>query len=186
MPAQANAIARLVPAAQAGDPRAVAELVAAFDRQLRAVAASFRLQPADVDDVLQITWMRLLERIHQLQEPAAIGGWLATTVRRECLRMLQRPVMEELTAEHPSAALEGGERPDDAALRAEQRATLRHAMRGLPDRHRRLMVLLAAEPDLEYRRIGAALDMPIGSIGPIRQRCLDRLRRDGRLQALRG
>ena len=59
-------------------------------------------------------------------------------------------------------------------------------MRGLPDRHRRLMLLLAAEPDLEYRRIGAALDMPVGSIGPIRQRCMDRLRRDGRVQALRG
>jgi RNA polymerase sigma factor (sigma-70 family) len=186
MSAQPEAVARLVPAAQAGDPRAVAELVAAFDRQLRAVAASFRLQPADVDDVMQITWMRLLQRIHQLQEPAAIGGWLATTVRRECLRTLQRPMTEELTAEHPSAAQESAERPDDAALRAERRATLRQAMGALPDRHRRLMVLLAAEPELEYRRIGAALDMPVGSIGPIRARCLDRLRRDGRVQALRG
>jgi RNA polymerase sigma factor (sigma-70 family) len=186
MPAHPEAVARLVPAAQAGDPQAVAELVAAFEGQLRSIAASFRLQPADVDDVLQITWMRLLERLHQLQQPAAIGGWLATTMRRECLRTLQRPVTEELTAEHPSAARDAGERPDDAALRAEQRATLRTAMRALPDRHRRLMVLLSAEPELEYRRIGAALDMPVGSIGPIRARCLDRLRRDGRLQALRG
>jgi RNA polymerase sigma factor (sigma-70 family) len=176
----------LVHAARAGDDAAWTGLVRRFDSGLREIARSYRLPPADVDDVLQATWIRLLRHIGKIREPAAIAGWLATTVRRESMRLLQRPVREQLV-DDPAL----GDRPEPdgaeaAVLAAERRAVLARAVAGLPERHRRLMLLLASEAAPDYDRISAALDMPRGSIGPIRARCLARLERSVELRRLVG
>src|SRR3954454_13002868 len=72
-------------------------LVARFDPTLRGIARSYRLCSADVDDVVQAAWVRLYERYDTIREPAAIGGWLATTVRREAMGLLQRKMREQPT-----------------------------------------------------------------------------------------
>lgn len=174
----------LVDAAHAGDQEAWTRLVHRFDRSLRKIARSYRLMPADVDDVMQATWIRLLHNVGGIREPAAISGWLATTVRRESLRLLQRPV-RELLVDDPQL----GDRPepDDVeanVLAAERRAVLVRALTDLPERHRRLMVLLASETAADYAEISAALGMPRGSIGPIRARCIARLERSAELRAV--
>jgi RNA polymerase sigma factor (sigma-70 family) len=176
----------LVRAARAGDHDAWSGLVRRFDGPLRGIARSYRLAPADVDDVLQATWIRLLRHIGRIHEPAAIAGWLTTTVRRESMRLLQRPVREQLV-DDPAL----GDRPEPdsaeaALLAAERRAVLDRALASLPERHRQLMMLLASEASPDYGRISEALDMPRGSIGPIRARCLARLERSVELRQLVG
>src|SRR5919107_6028938 len=86
----------LVHSARDGDSDAWTHLVRRFDRMLRNIARSYRLGQAEVDDVVQATWLNLFETIGQLREPAAIGGWLATVTRRQALRRIQVHVREQL------------------------------------------------------------------------------------------
>ena len=138
----------------------------------------------DVDDVVQATWVTYLEHGHELREPAALGAWLETTARRLSLRVLQRHVREQLTATGDPSATGGGSEPEPELLATERRAVLFGALAALPDRQRRLMRMLVLRPELSYEEVGRRLAMPVGSIGPTRARCLDRLRRDLRLRAL--
>ncbi len=179
------AVVALVTAARSGDEAAWNGLVAHFDRRLRNVVRTYRLSPVEADDVLQSTWLSLFTHIDQIREPALVGAWLTTVARRECLRMLQRPLKEELTGD-PDLG-DAGERdaPDAALLAAERRAALERALATLPDRHRRLMTLLATDESPDYREISRRLAMPIGSIGPTRARSLARLQRCSELRAVR-
>jgi RNA polymerase sigma factor (sigma-70 family) len=150
----------------------------------RAVARAHRLSPHDTDDVVQTAWLRLLEHGHHIREPAAVEGWVHTTARRESLRMLRetartRPTDPQIFAERPDEDARGPER-DEAAWRD----ALGQAITHLPERQRQLVRLLTREPTPSYAEIASALDMPVGSIGPTRQRCLDRLRQDARIAAL--
>jgi RNA polymerase sigma factor (sigma-70 family) len=178
-------VALVVEAAVAGDERAVTSLVARYDRTLRSLARSYGLGPWDVDDVIQSTWVQFLEYGASLREPAAVSGWLKTTARRQCLRMLQRHVREDL-CEDPANQLAGDD--DELAaevLAGETRAALATSLTHLSDGQRQLMTLLLAEPGLSYEEIGRRLGLPIGSIGPTRARSLTRLRRSTQLRALR-
>jgi RNA polymerase sigma factor (sigma-70 family) len=158
--------------------------VARHDRRLRAVARSYGLSSWDVDDVIQCTWLQYLEHGRSLREPAALGAWLETTARRLCLRTLQRHVREQLVEDSDLRAPSDDPGPERQALAGECRIAVRRALAALPERQRRLMGLLVHRPDLSYEEVGRRLDMPIGSIGPTRARCLDRLRRSDGLRAL--
>jgi RNA polymerase sigma factor (sigma-70 family) len=180
-------VAALVHAAAAGDPIAWDAIVHRFGGLIRGLVRSFRLSDADANDVVQTTWLRLLRSIDRLDDPAALGAWLATTARRESLRLLQTqtrsvPTAEPILSDQADySALE-----DDAAERERCRA-LRDAVDRLPARSRVLVEMLLTNPECSYEQVGAALDMPIGSIGPTRERSLARLRRDPRLlSAVRG
>lgn len=175
-------LATLVSAARSGDSLAWTRLVERFDRMLRSVARSYRLSPQDVDDAVQATWVKLYEHIDRVRDTEAVGGWLATTVRRESLRLLQRHVREHLTADPELAAELRGESPETQLLESECRIVLTRALSTLPERQRRLMTLFACDSGANYEQIGAALEMPIGSIGPIRARSLARLQRHPELR----
>ena len=167
-------VAELVAAAAEGDQVAWDELVDRFNGLVWSVARAHRLSPIDAADVVQTTWLRLVENLGRLQDPERVGAWLATTARRECLRILRfsgRQVPTEELPETPvNAAL-------DAALLVEERdRALWVAFGGLSERCQSLLRLLVADPPPSYDEVSAALDMPIGSIGPTRQRCLERLR----------
>jgi len=184
-PAKADReLVSLVRSAAAGDERAFACLVARFDRPLRSIARSYRLSGWDVDDVVQSTWIQFLEHGRALREPAAVSGWLATTARRYCLRLLQANVREVLT-EDAAGEIGCDGRLDAEVLAAEQRAALDASLSLLTDRQRGLMTLLLDEPDLSYEEVGRRLGLPVGSIGPTRARSLSQLSCDIRLQALR-
>jgi RNA polymerase sigma factor (sigma-70 family) len=177
-------LATVVRAAVAGDGRAVASLVARFDRPLRSIARSYGLGPWDTDDVIQNTWMQFLEHGRKLREPAAVSGWLTTTARRHCLRALQSHVREHLS-EDPAVGEAGHDGQLDAEMLAvERRSALTDSLGQLTARQRELMTLLLDEPDLSYEEVGRRLGLPIGSIGPTRARSLTRLRRNRQLQAL--
>jgi RNA polymerase sigma factor (sigma-70 family) len=169
---------RLATGAAAGDERAWRELVRRFDPMLRSVVKGYRLDHADVDDVVQTTWFRAFRNLDRLKAPEAVGAWLAVTARREALRTLQRA-----TREFPAAEPRDPEQPDALALDAavferERRRALADAVRRLPGRQRELLAEVLRRPCSTYDEISAALEMPLGSIGPTRERAFGRLRRD--------
>jgi RNA polymerase sigma factor (sigma-70 family) len=162
------------------DPReqaaAWAELVTRHTPRLYAVARSFALDAGAAEDLVQVAWLRLLERAHQLRDHGALGPWLCTIVRNEARKLVTRrrtvPMADGF--EHrpdPSAPPEAG------LVTAERAAALRLAFARLGEDCRQLLLLLTAEPRLSYDEIAAALGRPRGSLGPTRQRCLDQLRR---------
>jgi RNA polymerase sigma factor (sigma-70 family) len=165
----------LVRRAAAGDDDAWTSLVQAFTPRLRAVARSHRLGAHDVDDVVQTTWLELLKYIGRLREPAKLCGWLHSTARHESLRTAtaaRRDAPLDEVFEEPSIAPEGDERLEAA----ERKAALAVALRTLPTHHRSLVQMLFADREPSYTDIAAELGIPVGSIGPTRARCLERLR----------
>jgi len=176
----------ILAAARAGDNTAWTMLVARFDGKLRSVARGYRLSSQDVDDAVQNAWVKLYEHIDGIRDGAAIGAWLATTVRREALRILQGGVRERLSDTLELDRPDDGFGPDAQLLERERSLALGRALQTLPGRQRELMTLIACKPDANYREIGATLDMPIGSIGPIRARGLARLQHHPELLAVAG
>ncbi len=175
-PASRCDVAQLVRAAAAGDDAAWNELVARFGGLVWSVARSYRLSHADAGDVVQCTWLKLVQHLAAIKNPEAVGAWLATTARRECLRVLdgsksQVPFGDDLP-EPPGEDVE----LDDELLRSERDSLLWQAVTLLRPEDQALVRMLASDPPASYAEISAALDMPIGSIGPTRARCLERLR----------
>jgi RNA polymerase sigma factor (sigma-70 family) len=174
-----------VHAARTGDGDAWARLIDRFDRGLRRIARSYRLAPADVDDAVQAAWVQLFRHIGRIRDPDAVSGWLATTTRRESMRLCQAPVRERLTDDRRLGDRATHDGPETAVLAAERRAIIGRALASLPDRSRRLMTMLADQPAWDYREISATLAMPVGSIGPTRARSMARLRWHPELRGLR-
>jgi RNA polymerase sigma factor (sigma-70 family) len=169
----------LVRRAAAGDKSAWDALVDQFSRLIWAMTRDFKLAETDAADVVQTTWLRLLEHIDRIEYPERIGSWLATTARHECLRHLAASKRITLVEDHDAAF--GGavaQQPEvDERLLAEERAqAVREAVATLPTRSQRLLQLLMADPPVSYTEISDQLGLPIGSIGPTRGRCLERLR----------
>ena len=148
----------LASAAQA-DEQAWDCLVHRFGATIDRVARRHGLAPAAADDVAQLTWLALLEHIYAVRDAEALGGWIATTARRACLQVQQGATREVLVDEPREVADRTTvEKQVEAAERA---GVLRHAMEVLNARERRLVELLLADPEVSYRQIGAALEMPM-------------------------
>jgi RNA polymerase sigma factor (sigma-70 family) len=171
-------LSELVQSAARGDKRSWEALVREFGGMIWAVARAYRLHDADASDVSQATWIRLFEHLTQLNDPARVGAWLATTARRECLRVLRDSERQVLygdeAPEHESPEVPPGE----ALLTTERDDALWRSFSCLRASDQALLRLLMAEPSPTYEEVSAALDMPIGSIGPTRQRALERLRQE--------
>jgi RNA polymerase sigma factor (sigma-70 family) len=169
-------VGQLVRRAAAGDEGAWNGLVDRFNGLVWAVARAHRLPSADAADVVQTTWLRAVERLDRVNQPERVGAWLATIARNESLRALsqgsrQRPAGTELLLEVADDA-----RVDAALLEEERDAALWQAFERLDERCQALLRVLVADPAPSYQEVAAALDMPIGSIGPTRGRCLEKLR----------
>jgi RNA polymerase sigma factor (sigma-70 family) len=169
-------VGQLVRAAAAGDQAAWDRLVERFNGLVWSVVRAHRLGGSDASDVVQTTWLRLVENLGRLQDPERVGAWLATTARRECLRTL-RLSARAVPTETELLPDPGTDTPLDAALLTNERdRALWTAFGGLSERCQMLLRILVADPPPSYEVVGELLDMPIGSIGPTRQRCLERLR----------
>ena len=176
----------LVRRARAGDHAAWTRLVTRFHGLINATGRSFRLTHSDIEDVEQNTWLRLFESIDRLRQPESLPGWLATTARRECLRLLRTAGREAPTEDVLGCVDDTGRlpAPGDDLMVTEQRTVLWSAVHGLPDRPRRLLGTLLTSPAPSYEEVARSLDMPVGSLGPTRARGIDRLRRDPQIMAL--
>lgn len=162
--------------ARSGESAAWEVLVARFGGLVAAIARRCRLNDADVAEVCQTTWLRLVENLDRIEQPERLGAWLATTSRRESLRIATRQVVVSTTDVAYLIADDKLEPLDAALLREEQDGAIRAAAERLSPRCQRLLGLLMGDDDLPYKEIAEQLNMPIGSIGPTRGRCLDHLR----------
>ncbi len=169
-------VADLVRSAAGGDASAWNRLVDEYVGWLWAVARSYRLSQADAADAIQTTWLRLLEHIDRLHDPERVGAWLTTTMRRECLRTLAYGKRVAAAEESALERADGAADASDQLIVQEETRALRAAIDTLPPRWRELMLLLTMDPSPSYAEIAARLQIPIGSIGPTRGRCLQRLR----------
>jgi RNA polymerase sigma factor (sigma-70 family) len=178
-------IPALVEHAAHGDQEAWSELVTRFSPLLVGVIRRFRLSPAEADDVAQTVWLRLVEHLGQLREPRALPMWIVTTARREALRQLaglrRDTLWDPLSAPPPGSSTDDD--VDGGLLRQERHEALLAGLAELPDRHRRLLLLLVQDPPLSYGEISRRIGVPLGSIGPTRSRALDRLRRTPSIRA---
>jgi RNA polymerase sigma factor (sigma-70 family) len=168
-------IESLVRSAQLGDSAAWDEIVRRYGGLVWATVRAHRLTDADAQDAAQATWIRLVRHLGRLRDVNAFGGWLATVARHESLRVIRSAGRDVLCEEFPEIADDQAD--PDADLVAQERAVaMRAALGRLCERDQALLRMLAAEPAPSYAEIGAALGMPIGSIGPTRARALGRLR----------
>jgi RNA polymerase sigma factor (sigma-70 family) len=181
-------VVNLVIGARNGDQQAWNALVERYSPLVWSICRRCRLSQADAEDVFQTVWMLLVDHLDSLSNPAALGGWLSTTTRRECFRVT-RANGQHLAAEQAYAVESVLGQPTEAAdqglLVAERAATVREAVTRLPAGYQRLIALLVADPPVPYTEISSRLGIAVGSIGPSRLRCLDRLRRDPAIAALR-
>ena len=169
--------AELLAAARAGDSDAWDGLVERYARLVWAVARGFALSTADAADVSQTTWLRLVEHLDKLREPEHLGGWLATTARHECLRILRRNGREVVGVDADLEIEAGEPTPEAVVLDTERDRILWLSLGEISQRCQVLLRALATVPPPSYQDISVALGMPVGSIGPTRARCLDHLKR---------
>jgi len=179
----------LVVRATEGEQAAWDEIVERFAPLVWSICRRFRLSDADAHDVGQNVWLRLVEYLPSLREPAALPGWLATTTRRECLRVQRVSWQHEKQLGQPDIDLPADEETTqvDRWLMADERdSALRTAFAQLGQRCQQLLAMLMRDPPEPYAKISTDLSIPVGSIGPSRARCLDQLRGSPTVAALIG
>lgn len=177
-------IATTLAAAAAGDSRATGALIERYGPLVWSIAWSYRLGPADTADITQVVWLRLLENLVRIRRPERLGSWIGSVTRHECIRLRRRGEREVATADGFVLDGSSGDDLDEDLIDVERDTTVRQSLETLPARWRILMTALVDAPDASYEELAAAVGMPIGSIGPTRQRCLERLRDSPTLLAL--
>lgn len=171
-----GSIPSLLHAALEGDDRAWNRIVDEYTNLLWWIARSHRLDDATAADVVQTVWLQLVQHGRAITEPDRLPAWLATVARREAQRRMtsarrQVPTdtFEDRSADHSPTA-------EERVLDEEATAAALAAFHRLGDRCQELLALLCAVPPKSYDEISTLLSVPIGSLGPMRQRCLATLR----------
>ena len=164
----------LVARAGDGEQGAWNELIERYSPLVWSICVRYQLNRQDIDDVGQSVWLLLVEQIGSLREPAALPGWLATTTRRECLNLLR--IRDRYTEFDDNQHDDTAPASDHRLLAQERHIALRAAFAGLSEQCQQLLTLLFHDPPTPYATISATMGLPVGGIGPSRQRCLDKLR----------
>nr|WP_185867957.1 sigma-70 family RNA polymerase sigma factor [Streptomyces thermoviolaceus] len=177
-------VGALVRSAADGDAAAWKALVEGLGPLVWSVVRAHRLSDADGHEVYQTVWFRFAQHLGRIREPDKAGSWLASTARNECLKTLKN--LNRLMVTDDPALLDRvcqDSTPEQAVLDSEEAAAQSERIRRLwqefdklGDRCRRLLRVLMASPPPSYQEVSAALGVAVGSIGPLRQRCLKRLR----------
>lgn len=169
----------------AGDEAAWTMIVNRYSESLWRLTASYRLDSATRHDVIQTVWLRLYDRASTINDPNRMIGWIAVAVRNECINVIRRRarVVDVDPTDHQELAVD---LPDMTAHLERELATdaISAAFARLDDRCRDLLTLGLVEPPIPYEEIAGMLDMPKGSIGPTRRRCLDKMRAMSPIAAL--
>ena len=173
--------------ARQGEQQAWDALVERYSPLIWSICRSYRLGDADAEDVGQSVWLQMVRQLERIHDPAALPGWLTTVTRRECLRVLhvtRKPLTVGYMQDIDNLLDKEATTAAEELLAAERHAALREAFLDLPPSDQRLIALLIEDPPVPYAQISARLGIPVGSIGPTRSRCLDKLRRHPAIAAL--
>lgn len=161
----------------AGDRGALDQLVRVMTPILWHTVRAYGLDKDHADDVVQATWLILVQRRDSVRDSRAVGGWLTTTARREAWRVAKReaklrPVEDEALEDKVARVVS----PESEVIENDRNAQLWRAVNELSERCQRLLRVVAFADRPQYGELAEELDMPVGSIGPTRRRCLDKLR----------
>jgi RNA polymerase sigma factor (sigma-70 family) len=160
-----------------GDPAAWEEIVCRYGKLVSTTVRSFRLQEADALDAVQATWLRLAENAHRVRFPEKLGGWLTTTARRECLRILRQakpaPDLTNMTSETVADPSVG---PEQRVIDADTAQRLWNLVAELSPRRKTLLQALFTDSSRSYAVVARTVGIPLGAIGPTRARALQQLR----------
>lgn len=177
------ALRATVALAVAGDREAATALVQQFTPLVRSVVRRSGLHGAEAEDVVQETWVRLMLNLSRVREPVALPRWLAVTANRLCLNRFRGRARVALVAEVPQDAGPPTSEPATDVVRRDEARRLRRAVARLSERERLLVELLMQS--CPYREISLRTGMPVGSIGPTRERVLRKLACSSELRSLR-
>jgi RNA polymerase sigma factor (sigma-70 family) len=179
-------VPELVAAALDGDQGAWNRLVERYTLLVLSIVRRHRLQEDDAEDVIQTVWLRLVENLGNVRQPQALPGWIVTTARNECLRLIKarRSVSPTDLTNQENQDAQDDDTIDAGLLGGERHEALLTALAELGERQRALLLALIEDPPLSYEAISGRLGIPIGSIGPTRARALARLRAHPAMRAL--
>jgi len=168
----------LLHAATTGDQVAWRELVHRYEPIVAGTILDLGLQPADARDAAQRTWLQMVENHSKIRKPEALGGWLRTTARHECLRIIRErwrvdPIDDPDGVRFRDAAVD----VEQTVVDADTARRLRHLVSTLPPRSALLLTELFRDEPPGYAELARLTGIPIGSIGPTRGRALQLLRR---------
>ncbi|GAB3580770.1 RNA polymerase sigma factor [Calidifontibacter terrae] len=159
----------------AGDEQRLGELVELLTPVLWHTARAQGATASTAEEAVQTAWLKLVEYGDRMREPAAVLGWMVTTVKRECWRQVDRQRRDTALDERPEPQ-DAVSAPDAEVILADQQRVLWQHVQQLSPRCRELLRVVAFGDRADYAALAAALGMPIGSIGPTRGRCLTKLR----------
>jgi len=169
--------ADLLPRASDGDPKAWEEIMRRYGKLVSATVRSCRLQDADALDAVQTTWLRLTENAHRVQFPERLGGWLVTTARHECLRIVrQAKPSQDLIETVADTVADPSVGPEQQAIEADTARTLWSLVEELSPRQQTLLRALFTDHPRPYAEVARSAGIPSGAIGPTRARALRQLR----------
>jgi len=179
-------VADLVTRAKNGDQQAWDVLVERYSPLMWSICRHYRLSRADAEDVGQRIWLQLVNHLGVIREPAALPGWLTTTTRRECSRVVRASHGPQAAGPLPDENIPDKQTrtAEQELLAAERQAALREAFTCLSPSRQQLMAMLIEDPPVPYTEISARLGIPVSSIGPTRRRCLEQIRRHPAIAAL--
>lgn len=162
-----------------GEPDGLEELVRLLSPVLWQVVRATGLDRERAEDVVQTTWIALVDHAHTITSAQGIAAWLCTSARREAWKAgrqatRERPVDDQVL----SHGLPDHESPEHQVVLDDEAALLWSCLEKLPERCQKLLRIVAAGPRPNYNEVASTLGMPVGSIGPTRGRCLDKLRHE--------
>lgn len=162
---------------RAGDHGALDDLVRSLTPVLWHVVRSYGLPTDQAEDVVQTTWLTLVRRHETIGDSQAVAAWLTTTARREAWRVSKAaaqsvPVGDEVI----EARMPFGQPAESQVVEADQGDRLWRLVSQLSPRCQRLLRIIAFDDRPDYAGLAGELDMPVGSIGPTRGRCLAKLK----------
>lgn len=165
---------RLLERCRRGDREAWSELVHRYHRLVRSIAISYGLRNDDVDEVVQVVFAILVKQLDRFRAETRLAPWLGSVTRRHVWRVLEHR-RRELVVEDAGSGRSHRDVDDTVERHAEQE-WLRAGLSMLPARCRTLLEALYLRGERPYTEVADELGIPVGSIGPTRARCLERLR----------
>jgi RNA polymerase sigma factor (sigma-70 family) len=167
----------LIQACRNGDEAAWERVLERYERLVYSIPLNYGLAADDAADIAQITFTLLLQALGTLRADTRLAAWLATVARRHTWRWLAQHRREAVGAAGDLAEDEMLGGIADATERAERVVWLDHALSLLDERCRALLLRLYFAPEQpSYAEVAERLHMPVGSVGPTRARCLERMK----------
>ena len=174
----------LVARCREGDAAAWEALVRRYQRLVYAIAGRAGLDEASAADVFQTVFLRLIQHLPRIAEPARLQAWIVTTAKREAwlqrergARMVSMTVPESDSTDNEAwTVADKTSGPEETVERWQQLAQVQRGLERLDQRCRQLLQVLFGGEGARYNDVARRLGMRIGAIGPTRARCLAKLR----------